>query len=144
MRGRYRSAIAWKEQPVSSESTLAHGLLADSPKTGEIAMRIARLIVGSLALALTMNAASATDLRIALRDDPDALDPTLATTYTGRVVFAGLCDKLFDIDQHLNIVPQLATGYEWSDTHTLLVHLRQGVKFQDGTTMDADAVKTSL
>jgi peptide/nickel transport system substrate-binding protein len=144
MPGRYRSAIAWKEQPVSSESTLAHGLLADSPKIGEIAMRIARLIVGSLALALTMNAASATDLRIALRDDPDALDPTLATTYTGRVVFAGLCDKLFDIDQHLNIVPQLATGYEWSDTHTLLVHLRQGVKFQDGTTMDADAVKTSL
>ena len=107
-------------------------------------MRIARLIVGSLALALAANAASATDLRIALRDDPDALDPTLATTYTGRVVFAGLCDKLFDIDQHLNIVPQLATGYEWSDTHTLLVHLRQGVKFQDGTTMDADAVKTSL
>ena len=78
-----------------------------------------------------------------MRDDPDALDPTLATTYTGRVVF-GLCDKLFDIDQHLNIVPQLATGYEWNDTHTLLIHLRQGVKFQDGTTMDADAVKTSL
>ena len=41
--------------------------------------------------------------------------PTLATTYVGRIVFAGLCDKLFDIDEKLNIVPQLATGYEWAD-----------------------------
>ena len=55
-----------------------------------------------------------------------------------------MCDKLFDIDQHLHIVPQLATGYEWSDPKTLVIYLRQGVKFQDGTTMDADAVKLSL
>ena len=50
-------------------------------------------------------------LRIALREDADMLDPTLARTYVGRIVFAGLCDKLFDIDAKLNIVPQLATGY---------------------------------
>ena len=36
------------------------------------------------------------------------LDPTLARTYVGRIVFASLCDKLFDIDDKLNIVPQLA------------------------------------
>ena len=36
------------------------------------------------------------------------LDPTLARTYVGRIVFASLCDKLFDIDEKLNIVPQLA------------------------------------
>src|ERR1700722_9334675 len=107
-------------------------------------MRTICLPVAALALLLAAGAASATDLRIALRDDPDALDPTLATTYTGRLVFAALCDKLFDIDQHLHIVPQLATGYEWSDPKTLMIHLRQGVKFQDGTTMDADAVKLSL
>jgi peptide/nickel transport system substrate-binding protein len=107
-------------------------------------MRMSRLATLSLALALAASAASATDLRIALRDDPDVLDPTLATTYTGRLVFAGLCDKLFDIDPHLKIIPQLATSYEWSDSHTLLIHLRDGVKFQDGTTMDADAVKASL
>jgi peptide/nickel transport system substrate-binding protein len=107
-------------------------------------MRVVRLVVVSLTLSLMVGAASGTDLRIAMRDDPDLLDPTLATTYTGRIVFAGLCDKLFDIDQHLNIVPRLATGYEWSDSQTLLIHLRQGVKFHDGTTMDATAVKDSL
>ena len=48
------------------------------------------------------------------------LDPTLRATYVGRIVFAGLCDKLFDIDEKLNIVPQLATGYEWADQKTLV------------------------
>ena len=38
------------------------------------------------------------------------LDPTLARTFVGRIVFAALCDKLFDIDEKLNIVPQLATA----------------------------------
>jgi hypothetical protein len=60
------------------------------------------------------------------------LDSTLATTYTGRIVFAGLCDKPFDIDQQVTIVPRLATGYEWSDSQTLRIYLRQGVKFHDG------------
>src|SRR6516165_9021731 len=29
-------------------------------------------------------------------EDPDILDPTLARTYVGRIVFASFCDKLFD------------------------------------------------
>jgi peptide/nickel transport system substrate-binding protein len=107
-------------------------------------MRNACLVTASFGLSLLAGAASATDLRIAMRDDPDILDPTLATTYTGRIVFAGLCDKLFDIDQRLAIVPQLATGYEWSDSQTLLIRLRDGVKFHDGSSMDAAAVKNSL
>ena len=95
-------------------------------------------------LALLPLAAQAQSLRIALREDPDMLDPTLARTYVGRIVFAGLCDKLFDIDDKLQIVPQLASSYEYSDPKTLVIHLRQGVKFQDGTVMDAAAVKYSL
>ena len=83
-------------------------------------------------------------LRIALRQDLDVMDPTMATTYVGRIVFAGLCDKLFDIDEKLNIVPQLATGYEWADDKTLVIHLRPGVKFQNGEVLDAAAVKYSL
>src|ERR1700693_3670880 len=70
-------------------------------------------------------------LHIALREDADMLDPTLARTYVGRIVFAGLCDKLFDINEKLDIVPQLATGYEWADSKTLLIHLRPNVFFQD-------------
>jgi peptide/nickel transport system substrate-binding protein len=83
-------------------------------------------------------------LRIALREDPDILDPTLARTYVGRIVFTALCDKLFDINERLEIVPQLATAYRWEDPRTLLITLREGVKFHDGESMDAAAVVYSL
>ncbi len=59
-------------------------------------------------------------------------------------MFAGLCDKLFDIDEKLNIVPQLATGYQWENDRTLLITLRQGVKFHNDEVLDAEAVKFSL
>ncbi|MGA8194662.1 MAG: ABC transporter substrate-binding protein, partial [Acetobacteraceae bacterium] len=83
-------------------------------------------------------------LHIGLRQDPDLLDPTLGSSYVGRIVFAGLCDKLFDIDTKLNIVPMLATGYEWKDPTHLLIHIRDGVRFQDGEKLDAGAVKYKL
>jgi peptide/nickel transport system substrate-binding protein len=94
---------------------------------------------------LLAGGASAQTLRIGLAEDPDVLDPTLARSFVGRIVFASLCDKLFDIDEKLNIVPQLATGYEWSaDNKALTIKLRQGVTFHDGEKMDAAAVKYSL
>src|SRR3984957_3489405 len=83
-------------------------------------------------------------LHIGLREDPDILDPTLGSSYVGRIVFAGLCDKLFDIDTKLNIVPQLATGYDWKDPTHLVIHLRDDVQFQDGEKLTAEAAKYKL
>jgi len=84
-------------------------------------------------------------LRIGIGDDPDVLDPTLSRTYTGRIVFASLCDKLFDIDEKTNIVPQLALGQETSaDGKTVIIKLRPGVKFHDGEPFTAEAAKYSI
>ena len=80
-----------------------------------------RLVLAGLCLLATALPAASQTLRIALRQDLDVFDPTLATTYVGRIVFAGLCDKLFDIDEKLAIVSQLATGYQWADDRTLLI-----------------------
>src|SRR5215472_2939835 len=97
------------------------------------------------ALSLATNAmAQERVLHIGLRQDPDLLDPTLGSSYVGRIVFSAICDKLFDIDARLNIVPQLATGYEWTDPTHLVIHIRDGVQFQDGEKLDADAVKYKL
>jgi len=99
----------------------------------------------ALLLAASPLFASAQTLRVGLAEDPDVLDPTLARTFVGRIVFSALCDKLFDVDEKLDIVPQLATAYEWSgDNKTLTLKLRPNVSFQDGEKFDAAAVKFNL
>jgi peptide/nickel transport system substrate-binding protein len=110
---------------------------------GNREMKIASI---AFALLLAMSAgAQAQTLRIGLAEDPDVLDPTLARTFVGRVVFAALCDKLLDLDENLKIVPQLATSYEWSpDYKALTLKLRPGVTFHDGEKFDAAAVKFNL
>jgi peptide/nickel transport system substrate-binding protein len=96
-------------------------------------------------LTAVLSPAQAQTLRIGLAEDPDILDPTLARTFVGRIVFASLCDKLFDLDEKLNIVPMLATSYAWSGDHkALTLKLRQGVTFHDGEKFDAAAVKFNI
>jgi peptide/nickel transport system substrate-binding protein len=95
--------------------------------------------------ALAATPLHAQTLRFGLAEDPDVLDPTLARTFVGRIVFAALCDKLFDVDDKLNIVPQLATSYEWSADHkALTLKLRRGVTFHDGEKFDAAALKFNI
>jgi peptide/nickel transport system substrate-binding protein len=99
----------------------------------------------ALALGASVAAQAQSTLRIGLAEDPDILDPTYARTYVGRIVFKSICDKLFDIDDKLNIVPQLALGHSTSaDGKTVTIRLRPGVKFHDGEPMTAEAVKFSL
>jgi peptide/nickel transport system substrate-binding protein len=110
-------------------------------------MKILRLAAIAAALWLPFGsiAHAETTLRIGLAEDPDALDPSTARTYVGRIVFASFCDKLFDIDEKLNIVPQLALSYETStDGKEVTIKLRGGVKFHDGEPFDAQAAKFSL
>ena len=105
-----------------------------------IGLALSAMLAGGPALAQT-----AQTLRIGLAEDPDLLDPTLARTYVGRIVFASLCDKLVDITPELEIVPQLATEWQWTDGNKgLVMKLRQGVKFQEGEPFDAAAVKFSI
>jgi peptide/nickel transport system substrate-binding protein len=108
-------------------------------------MKILRLAALAALLAIAGPALAETTLRIGLAEDPDVLDPTLARTYVGRIVFAAVCDKLFDIDEKLNVVPQLALSHETSaDGKAVAIKLRPGVKFHDGEPLDAEAAKYSL
>jgi peptide/nickel transport system substrate-binding protein len=114
---------------------------------GISAMKFLRLAVTAAALLLSSEAAvhAQTTLRIGLAEDPDILDPSTARTYVGRIVFSAFCDKLFDIDEKLNIVPQLALSYETSaDGKEMTIKLRPGVKFHDGEPLDAEAAKFSI
>ncbi|MBI1774356.1 MAG: ABC transporter substrate-binding protein [Proteobacteria bacterium] len=103
------------------------------------------MLAACASLALAGTALAQSTLRIGLAEDPDILDPSIARTYVGRIVFAGLCDKLVDIDKDLKLVPQLATEWSWSaDQRQLTFKLRPGVTFHDGERFDADAVKYNI
>jgi peptide/nickel transport system substrate-binding protein len=104
-----------------------------------------KLTVLALAMAGTALAAQAADLRIGLQDDADVLDPDQSRTFVGRIVYTSLCDKLVDITPELEIIPQLATEWEWSDDGTVLtMKLREDALFHDGTPFDAEAVKANI
>ena len=53
---------------------------------------------GVFALGLIPVVTQAQTLRVGLAEDPDILDPTLARTFVGRIVFSALCDKLIDVE----------------------------------------------
>ncbi|MEV1332106.1 ABC transporter substrate-binding protein [Micromonospora costi] len=85
-------------------------------------------------------------LVIALSAEPDALDPTLSRSLYSRYVFQAMCQKLYDVDEKAQVVPQLATALPTTsgDGKTVTIPLRQDAKFADGTQFDAAAVKATL
>jgi len=86
------------------------------------------------------------ELVVALSEEPDALDPTLARTFVGRIVFSSFCEALYTNDENFELVPQLAADLPEisEDGLTVTIPLREGVKFNDGTDFDAEAVKTTI
>ncbi|HEX2438540.1 MAG TPA: ABC transporter substrate-binding protein, partial [Methylomirabilota bacterium] len=106
------------------------------------------LIIGALVLALQPGLVHAQkkQLVVALNQDPDVLDPSLSRTYVGRIIFSQICEKLYEIDESLNIQPQLAAALPavTDGGKTVTIKLRPNVKFNDGTPMNAEAVRYSL
>ncbi|PJR09098.1 ABC transporter substrate-binding protein [Sinorhizobium meliloti] len=90
-------------------------------------------------------AAAQSVLQIGLQDDPDTLDPASNWSFVGRHVLQSLCDKIVDIDDKGQIVPMLATSWEWNaDSTALTLKLRNDALFHDGTKVDAAAIKYNL
>ncbi|WP_281827075.1 ABC transporter substrate-binding protein [Jannaschia rubra] len=109
-------------------------------------MRTFRHLAMAFGLALALaGGASAQELRIGLQSDADVLDPDQSRTFVGEIVSISLCDKLIDISRDLELVPQLATDWSWSEDGTALTFkLREGVTFHDGTPFDAEAVAYNI
>jgi peptide/nickel transport system substrate-binding protein len=89
--------------------------------------------------------ARAADLTIGIGDDPGSLDPATNASFVGREVLQSVCDKLVDIDTAGNLVPMLATAWDWSpDGRTLTLKLRENVVYHDGEPFDAESVRWNL
>ncbi|MFL5899449.1 MAG: ABC transporter substrate-binding protein [Solirubrobacterales bacterium] len=101
------------------------------------------LIAAALALSTSTHAAGT--LRFGLDFDLDTFDPARSGSYIERAVNASMCDQLLNIDADLNIIPELATSWEWSsDNLALTLHLRNNVVYQDGVPFEAEGVKANL
>ena len=117
----------------------------------------ATVVAGLLALAISAAAGasgkqtpkfkSGGTLTVAMTNgEPDAIDPTLARTFSGREVFLTMCEKLYDLNSKSAIVPQLASALPTisSNKLTVTIPLRHGIKFNDGTPFNAAAVVQTI
>src|SRR5690625_2086508 len=105
-----------------------------------------KFIAGTLAAAAMLcGAAIAQSVGIGLHQDPPNIDPLYSQAFSDRSVTYQIFDRLVDIDETLNIVPLLATSWEVSDDGLVYtLQIREGVKFHDGTPVDAEAVRYTL
>ena len=83
-------------------------------------------------------------LVVAVNAGPVDLDPHGTTDQNTYDVRYQIYEGLIYVDAAGDIQPQLATDWEWEDDTTLLLTLRQGVTFQNGSTFDAEDVFYSL
>src|SRR5581483_8522125 len=106
-------------------------------------------VCGGIAPATLLRSAAAQDepvkggvLHLALGEEPDQLDPARTISLTSSQVMEGVYDRLVYIDDKGLPQPSIAESWTVSpDGKTITFKIRQGIKFQDGTTLDAPAVK---
>lgn len=102
-------------------------------------------LASAIALAAT-GALAEGHVTLAMQLEPPHLDPTSAAAGAiDSVVYANIFEGLTRFASDGSIVPGLAKSWEISaDGLTYTFHLQEGVKFHDGTAMDAEDVKFSL
>jgi peptide/nickel transport system substrate-binding protein len=83
-------------------------------------------------------------LKIAQDTEINTLDPNTSGLLVEREIYYNMYDSLLAINQKLQFIPGLATAWKFTDDKTMVITLRQGVKFHDGTDFNADAVKFNL
>jgi peptide/nickel transport system substrate-binding protein len=83
-------------------------------------------------------------LRLTLGEEPDQLDPARTISLTASDVMDVVYERLVYIDDQGLPQPWLAESWEISeDGKTITFTIREGVKFHDGSDLDANAVKVT-
>lgn len=82
-----------------------------------------------------------TKLTYGVDSEPSTLDPAEATDASAYALFRAVYENLWYYDSEGNLVYQLATGFEYDESETVLtIQLREGVTFHDGSAFTADDV----
>ena len=85
------------------------------------------------------------EIVIAISQPPPSLDAHVTSAQAARNVTLHIFETLYARDENASPVPELATGVTISpDGRTYVFPIRQGVKFHNGKTLDAQDVVASL
>jgi peptide/nickel transport system substrate-binding protein len=110
-----------------------------------ISRRLLLASAGASALARPALAAEpAGTLTVAIFADPLTFDPHLVGNLQGRAVCRAIHDTLFSLDEQGRLAPGLVESWTRPDARSFLLTLRQGIKFHDGTALDAAAVEYNI
>jgi len=102
-----------------------------------------RILLLALMLLLPLTA-PARHFRWASQGDAASLDPHAQNENVTNQLNAMVYETLLTYDKQMKLVPALATAYENPQSNRWVFHLRNGVKFQDGTPFTADDVVFSF
>ena len=80
-------------------------------------------------------------LRVGFYIEAATMDPHLSGSKIDRQVYHNIYEPLVTLDAKLGIKPGLAESWQQPDLKTLVLKLRRGVKFHDGTEFNAEAAK---
>ncbi|HML07395.1 MAG TPA: ABC transporter substrate-binding protein [Xanthobacteraceae bacterium] len=84
-------------------------------------------------------------LKVAAPANPSSLDPVTGGSGADHPFLYTIFDTLIEWDyESLRAKPGLAESWQYPDPNTLVLNLRQGVVFHDGTPCNAEAVKFNL
>ena len=101
-------------------------------------------VVLTSALALTLPAAGAADLKIAVAADITSMDPHFFNLFPNNNMAEHIFDKLVQMDPDSKMIPGIATSWKAIDATTWEFKLRKGVKFHDGSELTAEDVAFSI
>lgn len=107
------------------------------------------MVTGCLFLLGFLNLESAgqtrTVLKIGLGSDATSLDPAFVMDKNSDSVMGHICERLVNVDpKDYSLKPVLAKRWEKINDKLFRFYLREDVTFQDGTPLNAEAVKYSL
>ena len=105
------------------------------------------LVLGSLSAAVSPALATSGPIKIVLPEEADLLEPCMATrSNIGRIIMENVSETLTELDVRgkKGVQPRLAEKWEQNADGSWRFHLREGVKFSDGTAFDAKDVKHSF
>lgn len=86
-------------------------------------------------------------IKVVLAEEADLLEPCMATrSNIGRIIMENVSETLTELDVRggTGVQPRLAEKWEQNADGSWRFHLRQGVKFSDGSAFDAKDVKHSF